>query len=123
MSDSVISQAVDPKLQLRAIHDALEDKKGENIVMLDLSKVSDSLDYFVIASATNQPQLNSLERHVVEKLREINIKPASIEGPSARWVLINLGAVIVHLMNPEAREFYDLEGLWADADKILRNQL
>ena len=49
------------------------------------------------------------------------MRPSSIEGPSPRWVLVNLGAIIVHLMTQEAREFYDLEGLWADADRIVFN--
>jgi ribosome-associated protein len=105
--------------QLKIIKDALEDKKATNVVALDLTQVSTTLDYFVIASATSQPQLNALERNVVEKMREqAEVRPASIEGPSPRWVLLNFGAIIVHLMTPEAREFYDLEGLWADSTKV-----
>jgi ribosome-associated protein len=108
----------DYKTQLRIIKDALEDKKAQNVVALDLSKVSDSLDYFVIATALSQPQLNAFERNVNEKLLEVGVRAASVEGPSPRWVLMNFGAIIVHLMTPEAREFYDLEGLWADAEKV-----
>jgi ribosome-associated protein len=108
----------DFKTQLSIIKDALEDKKAQNVVALDLTKVSESLDYFVIATANSQPQLGALERNVGEKLLEIGVKPASVEGPSPRWVLINLGAIIVHLMTQEAREFYDLEGLWADAERV-----
>jgi ribosome-associated protein len=104
--------------QLKIIKSALEDKKAADIVIMDLTKVSESLDYFVIATANSQPQLNALERGVAEKLLEIGVRPASIEGPSPRWVLVNLGAIIVHLMTQEARDFYDLEGLWADAERL-----
>ncbi len=108
----------DYRTQLSVIKNALEDKKAQDVVVMDLTKVSDSLDYFVIATATSQPQLSALERNVGEKLLEIGVRPASVEGPSPRWILVNLGAVIVHLMTPEAREFYDLEGLWADAERM-----
>lgn len=86
--------------------------------ILDLTDVSDSLDYFVIASAGSQPQMQALERNVLEKLREADIRPVAVEGPSTRWLLLNLGPVVVHLMSPEARDFYDLEGLWADARPV-----
>jgi ribosome-associated protein len=108
----------DLKTQLRVIRDALLDKKGEQVTVLDLTKVSDTLDYFVIASANSQPQLQALERSVREKLLEIGVRPTSVEGPSPRWVLVNLGAILVHLMTPEARKFYDLEGLWADGHRV-----
>jgi ribosome-associated protein len=108
----------DLKTQLRVIRDALLDKKGEQVTVLDLTKVSDTLDYFVIASGNSQPQLQALERSVREKLLEIGVRPTSVEGPSPRWVLVNLGAILVHLMTPEARKFYDLEGLWADGHRV-----
>jgi ribosome-associated protein len=110
--------SISPLEQIRVIVAALEDKKAERVRALDLSGVSDALDYFVIASATSQPQLQALERNVSEKLREYGIRPASIEGPSPRWVLMNYGSVIVHLMTPEARNFYDLENLWIDARPV-----
>lgn len=105
--------------QLATIRAALEDKKAADVVALDLTGVSDTLDYFVIASATSQPQLQALERNVAERMRETHgVRPASVEGPSPRWVLLNFGPIIVHLMTPEARSFYDLEGLWADARRV-----
>ncbi len=72
----------------------------------------------MICSAASQPQLQALERSVLDKLREAGVRPLAVEGPSSRWVLINLGAIVVHLMSPEARDFYDLEGLWADARPV-----
>jgi ribosome-associated protein len=105
--------------QIKIIHAALEDKKALEVVAMDLTEVSTTLDYFVIATATSQPQLQALERNVLEKMREAGVRAASVEGPSPRWILLNFGAIIVHLMTPETREFYDLEGLWADAKRII----
>ena len=112
------AKTMDYQQQLNIIKDALEDKKALDIVGMDLTKVSESLDYFIIATAGSQPQLNALERNIAEKLLEIGVRPSSIEGPSPRWVLVNLGAIIVHLMTQEAREFYDLESLWSEARTI-----
>ncbi len=100
------------------IKQALDDKKAENVVALDLSGVSDSLDYFVIATGSSQPHLNSLERGVRERLDDEGIRANKVEGPSPRWVLLDYGIVLVHLMSAEAREYYDLEGFWADARKV-----
>jgi ribosome-associated protein len=120
VSTAIKTKEIDYKEQLNIIFDALEDKKATDIVMLDLTAVSDSLDYFVICSATSQPQMSALERHVLEKLLEVDVRAVGVEGPSPRWVLINLGAILVHLMTPETRDFYDLEGLWADAKQVPR---
>ena len=120
MSTAIKTKEIDYKEQLNIIFDALEDKKATDIVMLDLTAVSDSLDYFVICSATSQPQMSALERHVLEKLLEVDVRAVGVEGPSPRWVLINLGAILVHIMTPETRDFYDLEGLWADAKQVKR---
>ncbi|WP_243031023.1 ribosome silencing factor [Thermus altitudinis] len=100
------------------IKDLLGEKKAENVVALDLRAVSDSLDYFVLASATSTPHLQALERHVEEKLGEAGLRPRPTEGQSPRWVVLDYGEVVVHLMTPEAREYYDLEGFWADAERI-----
>ena len=120
MSTAIKAKEIDYKEQLNIIFDALEDKKATDIVRLDLTAVSDSLDYFVICSATSQPQMSALERHVLEKLLEVDVRAVGVEGPSPRWVLINLGAILVHIMTPETRDFYDLEGLWADAKQVKR---
>ncbi|MDM7324419.1 MAG: ribosome silencing factor [Thermus sp.] len=100
------------------IKDLLGEKKAENVVALDLRAVSESLDYFVLASATSTPHLQALERHVQERLEEEGLRPRPTEGQSPRWVVLDYGEVVVHLMTPEAREYYDLEGFWADAKRI-----
>ncbi len=100
------------------IKDLLWEKKAEKVVALDLRAVSESLDYFVLASATSTPHLQALERHVQEKLEEEGLRPRPTEGQSPRWVVLDYGEVVVHLMTPEAREYYDLEGFWADAERV-----
>ncbi|MEZ4631197.1 MAG: ribosome silencing factor [Deinococcales bacterium] len=103
---------------LQGVIDALDDKKAYNIRILDLSEVSDSLSYFVIASGESNLQLKAMQDSVKEKLKDLNWLPRGIEGPSERWILMDYGHMIIHLMSPEARSFYDLEGLWADASEI-----
>lgn len=110
---------ISTKAELGIVQQALDEKHGEDIRVLDLTRVSDSLEYFVICTANSQPQLHALEANLSDKLKEAGLRPLGVEGPSSRWVLVNLGAIIVHLMSAEAREFYDLEGLWADATPVL----
>ncbi|MGC8904058.1 ribosome silencing factor [Thermus sp.] len=100
------------------IKDLLLEKKAEGVVALDLRRVSETLDYFVLASATSTPHLQALERHLQEKLEEEGLRPRPTEGQSSRWVVLDYGEVVVHLMTPEARAYYDLEGFWADADRV-----
>lgn len=104
---------------IREAYRILDQKKAENIVALDLRGVSDTLDYFLIATGTSTPHLEALERAVREGLEAMGVRPESVEGPSSRWVLLNYGPLLVHLMSPEAREYYDLEGLWADAERVV----
>jgi len=103
---------------IEKITQALEDKKAENVVALDLREVSDSLDYFVIATGTSQPHLQALQDHVQERLRDEGIRPDAVEGPSSRWWLLSYGPVLVHIMSRDARDYYDLEGFWADAERL-----
>ncbi|KPD30041.1 ribosome-associated protein IOJAP [Thermus scotoductus] len=103
---------------VQQVKDLLLEKKAQNVVALDLRAVSQSLDYFVLATATSTPHLQALERHLVEKLEEEHLRPRPTEGQSPRWVVLDYGEVVVHLMTPEAREYYDLEGFWADAERI-----
>lgn len=100
------------------IVDALDDKRAEDVRILDLSPLTASIDCFVIASASSQPQLQAMEDAVKERMKEHGQLPRGVEAPSTRWILLDYGGVIVHLMSHEAREFYDLEGLWADADAL-----
>jgi ribosome-associated protein len=103
---------------LQGIVDALDDKRAVDIVVLDLHAASDTLDYFVVATGESILQLKALEDSVRERLKTTGVLPQGVEGKSNRWILLDYGQVIVHLMSPEARTFYDLEGLWADATRL-----
>lgn len=96
----------------------LDDKRAEDIVVLNLMEVSDSLDWFVIATGTSTPHLRSLDEEVRAKLKDAGFEAVSLEGPSERWVLLDFASVTVHIMSRDAREFYDLEGLWGDAEEV-----
>lgn len=105
-----------PELQL--IVDALDDKRAKDVRVLDLTPLTASVDAFVIATGESIPQIKALEDAVRERMKDSGRMPRGVEAPSSRWVLLDYGGVVVHVMSPEAREFYDLEGLWADAQPI-----
>ncbi len=86
--------------------------------MLDLKSVSESLDYFIVATGESGLQLKALEESVKMSLKEHGVLPKGIEGPPNNWLLMDYINVIVHIMSPDAREFYDLENLWADAERL-----
>lgn len=104
--------------EVQLIVDALDDRRARDIVVMDLREVSDSLDYFILASGESMLQLRALEDSVRGRLKEAGVLPKGVEGPSNRWILIDYGNVVAHLMSPDARDFYDLEGLWADAHRL-----
>jgi ribosome-associated protein len=100
------------------IIEGLEDIKGENIVVLDLRKLENSIcDFFVIGEGTSNTQVNALCNAVEKRVREnLNEKPWHTEGSSnAEWVLLDYVNVAVHVFQKSVREFYDLESLWGDA--------
>ena len=92
------------------------EKKGENIVILDLEDLSILCDYFVIVTGDSEIQNRSITDTVREKLEERGISPHHVEGyEEGRWILVDYEGVILHLFTPELREYYDLERLWGDA--------
>ncbi|WP_425146909.1 ribosome silencing factor [Deinococcus sp.] len=102
--------------QLAAIVQAARERRAEDVTVLDLTEVSTTLDYFVIATATAGLQLNAVQENIREQAMAAGMGRPSVEGPSERWLLLAFGAsIVVHLMTREAREYYDLEGLWSDA--------
>jgi ribosome-associated protein len=104
--------------EVQLIVDALDDKRAKDIAVLRLEEVSESLDWFVVATGESSLQLQALEDGIRERLKAAKVPLKAVEGPSSRWVLMDYGSVVAHLMSPEAREFYDLEGLWADAPRV-----
>lgn len=97
-----------------------DNKKAENIVILDVSKISSITDYFVIASGTAEPHLRAIVNEIEDRLRdEHGLKPNAIEGKvNAPWVVLDYFDVIVHIMRADVRQQYDLEGLWSDATVV-----
>lgn len=94
---------------------ALEDKKGEDIRIIDIQKVSVLADYFVIASGSNSNQVQALVDNVQETLGRAGMEPKQIEGyQTAGWILMDYGDMIVHVFSRDDRLFYDLERIWRD---------
>jgi ribosome-associated protein len=101
--------------------DILEEKKGEDILLMDISAVSSFADYFVICSGTSDRMLGSLAQAVVENVKAKFGVPSKIEGlPHDGWLVVDLGDTVVHLFSPEQRGYYQLEELWEGGKVLLR---
>ena len=103
---------------IKSITKAIQDKKGENIVSLDLRKIHEAVaDFFIICEASNQPQVRAIADAVEDEVRQrCGESPYHHEGKQAlQWVLIDYVNVVVHIMTSETRKFYKLEEMWSDA--------
>lgn len=117
MSKEVV--AVDATTLARLAADAIADKKGQGIVLLEVGDLFVITDVFVIASGTSRPHVQTLADRVEELLKEAGRSPLRDEGRTeAEWVLIDYGDVMVHIFQQAARDYYDLERLWRDAPLI-----
>ena len=97
---------------------AAAEHKPIDPILLDLSGRSSVADWFFIASAANARQMTAIAEKIISRARERGVRPLGLEGlGGGHWVLVDLGEVIVHLFNQEARTLYDLEGLWTDAPR------
>lgn len=104
--------------------EALEDKKAEDIAIIDISEVSVIADYFIIAGGNNKSQIQALSDVVDEKLGRAGLPLKQIEGyNNANWILLDFGDILVHIFDKENRLFYDLERIWCDGKKIELNDL
>jgi ribosome-associated protein len=94
---------------------AIEDLKGQEIVRLDVRKLTDVMDYLVIATGTSSRHVKSIADNVVDALRKAGERPLGIEGADVgEWILVDFGSVVVHVMGAEPRRFYAIEKLWAE---------
>jgi len=103
---------------IKTIIAAIREKKGENIISLDLRKINEAVaDFFIICEAGNQPQIRAISDNVEDKVKELcSENPYHHEGyNNLQWVLIDYVNVVVHVMLPESRKFYRLEEMWSDA--------
>ncbi|MDT8899382.1 ribosome silencing factor [Thermanaerothrix sp. 4228-RoL] len=102
---------------------ALEEKKGENILLLDIHELANFADYFVLCSGTSERMLEALADAVCESAKQhFSLIPRQEGYASAGWVVVDLGDVVVHLFSPERRNYYRLEDLWSQAKVLVRLQ-
>jgi ribosome-associated protein len=95
------------------------DKKAENVTVLDVRGLTSYADYFVVMTAESDRQAGAIADHVEQTMKAKGVSKVGVEGhEGGRWILVDYGDVVAHVMNSESRAFYDLEGLWADAPRI-----
>ena len=93
--------------------------KAEDVVILDLRKLSFSFDFFVLVSASSDRRMGTVAEDIEEQLSSCGVSPGHIEGRrEGGWVLLDYGSVVAHIFDPEVRRFYRLERLWADAPHV-----
>jgi len=111
---------MDSKKLAQLCRDYADNKKAEDIVVLDVRKISSVTDYFVICSGSSEPHLRAIVNEISDRLfDEHGEKPRAHDGAAqGNWVVLDYVDVIVHVMHPETRERFDLEGLWSDAPKV-----
>ncbi len=97
-----------------------DNKKAENLVILDVRELSSVTDYFVICAGSSEPHLRAISDEVADRLRtEHKLRPRAVDGSvQTAWVVLDYFDVIVHVMRPDVREKYDLESLWSDAPRV-----
>jgi len=103
---------------INLVQEALDDMKAHDVVVLDVTGKSSVTDYMLVASGTSKRHVVSVAQEVIDKVKEAGLRPVGVEGETVGdWVLVDLGDVIVHVMMPDARSFYDIERLWSfDSD-------
>jgi ribosome-associated protein len=102
---------------IKEVQTILEDMKAKDYVLLDVQGKSSVTDYMMIVSGTSKRHVISIANDVMEKIKKAGVKPLGTEGQnSGDWILVDLGDVVVHVMMPDARAFYDLERLWRHTD-------
>ena len=114
-----MSEILDTKVLLKEITEAIQEKKGKEIVIADLTKLGNTIcDNFVICTGNSPTQVSAITDSVEYLVKKATgYRPIAIDGMrNAQWVAIDYGEVLVHIFLPETREFYDIEHLWADAN-------
>jgi len=111
---------MDSKKLAMLCRELAENRKAENVVVLDVTKVSSITDYFVIATGTSEPHLRAIVDEITEKLREDHgLKPRAHDGTlQTAWIVLDYFDVIVHVMRADVRDHYKLEDLWGDAPQV-----
>ncbi len=96
-----------------------DEKKAKGIIVLDVRKITTISDYFIVCSTSNERQARAIADEMRVRLKEMGIREMGVEGlEDARWVRQDFGYIVIHLFHETQREFYDIEGLWADAKQV-----
>lgn len=104
--------------------EAMEDKKAQDIKIIEIGNISTLADYFIIASGTNRSQVQAMADNVNETLGRAGIEPKQMEGyQNANWILMDYRDVVIHIFDEENRLFYDLERVWRDGTLVERTDL
>jgi ribosome-associated protein len=111
---------MDSKQLAQAGRELADEKKAENLLVLDLRRLSTVTDFFLICTGTSEPHLRAIVDWITERLREQHgVRPRAVDGTlQAGWIVLDYFDVIIHVMRAEQRRRYDLEGLWGDAPKL-----
>lgn len=96
----------------------LNDKKAKNLNAIHVGELTVIAEYFIIATATSQNHIKSLADEIEEKLEEAGFTPDHIEGRATGWLILEYCGVVIHIFSAEAREYYNLDRMWADGDKL-----
>ena len=119
MSQPLPQPQSDSLTQARRAAHLCSDLKANDVVMLDLARVSDATDYFVIASGSSDTHVRAIAEHVMEEMRRAGVRAHHAEGlQQGRWVLLDFVDFVVHVFHPSLREFSQLERLWGDAATV-----
>ena len=104
---------------LAVVESALDDMKAKNITVMNVESLTDVMERIVIANGTSKRHVRAMADSVGAEVKQAGFMPLGREGGNdSDWTLIDLGAVVVHMMTPQAREFYDLEGLWSSPESL-----
>ncbi|MBE5891630.1 MAG: ribosome silencing factor [Lachnospiraceae bacterium] len=104
---------------VKSIKNALDDKKAEEVTILDISEISSIADYFIIANGNNPNQLTAMQDACDEAMEKVGVHAKQIEGNNnSTWILMDYSDIIIHLFSKEDRQFYNLERIWKDAKPV-----
>jgi ribosome-associated protein len=108
---------------LKMVENVLEERKGQNLAIIDVIGKTSVTDYMVVVTSTSERHAKALSDYVIEKVKENGIIPLGVEGQQGSdWVLVDLGDVILHVMTAQSREFYQLEKLWS-VDRVEEQEM
>lgn len=118
----MLLEVIETPMQLddlrKIVVDALDSLKAVDVKVLDVGKISSFTDVMIVATGTSTRHVKALADCVTEKCKEAGVRPLGVEGErESEWILVDLGDVVAHVMNPQTREFYQLEKLWSVDDR------